>query len=112
MAMQYSDARTVVGKAQADGNQTISCSPHATEHQFSAQPSGGGVTGTLAVMVKAFGRSDFEALKDANGVAIVINLASASYDSVRASGNFVAVRFDPTSVTGGTYSAAACGWSN
>jgi len=103
----------ITGKVQGDGNQTIDKSvvselANATRHQVTIIPEGA-TGGSVAVLVKPYGASAYEALT-INGTAVSISIASPK--TYVFEGNIDAIRFVPTSVTGGdgTYGAAVSGW--
>ena len=112
MGAQYDTS--ISGKVQGDGNQTISLvsttagyqALACTRHQIAIVP-GTATSGTVAVKVKPFGQSSFEALTR-NGSAVVIDIAALE-TITEIPGRVEGWRLDPTSVNG-TYGAAITGW--
>lgn len=102
---------TISGKVQADENQSITSGDadgmtNATTHQISVVP-GDATVGTVAVMVKPYGATEFSALNDEFGTPVVIDIEAPK--TYVFDGNIDALRFDPVSVDG-TYGVAVSGW--
>lgn len=79
----------------------------ASIHQVSIEPSNG-ATGTVAVTVRANGRTTFEPVTD-NGVEVVVDVAYSR--TVRIFGAVDAIKLTPSGISGGdTYTPTFAGW--
>jgi hypothetical protein len=79
----------------------------ATVHQVSIEPSAS-ATGTVAVYVRANGRTTYEPVTE-NGVAVVVDVADSR--AVRIFGAVDAIKLTPTGISGGeTFTPTFSGW--
>lgn len=105
---------SISGKQQGDGSQTILLNDInanarlSTRHQIAVQP-GTATAGTLAVYVKPYGRTAFEALTR-NGVAVVISIAAIE-TITNIPGRIEAWQLQPSGLNG-TYGASVTGWEH
>ena len=81
----------------------------ASVHQVGIEPSNG-ATGTVAVSVRASGRTTYEPVTD-NGVAVVVDVAESR--AVRIFGAVDAIKLTPTGISGGeTFTPTFSGWED